>query len=228
MHSFNILIIEDESLIALELANTVSSLGYNVVEYGIHPSLVKAYVANHNVDLILMDINLGYTLNGIALYKSLESDIPVIYLTAYNDEKTITNAVKTDPLGYLIKPHKADDLKALLQLAYYKLQSKPIQKTTNLDCIHLCSDYYFDFIEEKLFFQDMYINLGDKELQLLKLLLNAKGQLVSFRYIENELWSNKVVSSSTVRTLIYRLRGKLRYKHIENVFNQGIQLKLGL
>lgn len=228
MHNFNILIVEDESLIALELADTISNLGYHVVEYATHPDMAQQYMQENEVDLILMDINLEAKTSGIELYKSLASDVPVIYLTAYKDEETISRAIETNPLGYLIKPHKEDELKALLKLAFYKLQPKKEEIKIYPEVSHLGDGFYFNFREDKLYFNDMFLNLGDKELQLLKLLIHAKGSVVTFQTIEDELWSEKAVSASTMRTLIYRLRGKLEYKLIETVFNQGVKLNQGL
>ena len=228
MQNFNILIVEDESLIALELADTITNLGYNVVEYATHPSMVQQCIRAHQVHLILMDINLEAELTGIELYKSLKCRIPVIYLTAYKDEETISRAIETNPLGYLIKPHKEDELKALLKLAFYKLQPKKEIKETVSERQYLGAGYSFDFTEDKLYFNNIFLRLGEKELQLLKLLIYAKESVVTFKMIENELWREKPVSASTMRTLIYRLRGKLEYKLIETVFNQGVKLNLGL
>ena len=78
MHNFNILIVEDESLIALELADTITRFGYHVVEYATHPTMARQYMGEHEVHLILMDINLEAELSGIELYKSLNCDIPVV------------------------------------------------------------------------------------------------------------------------------------------------------
>ena len=209
MQNFNILIVEDESLIALELADTISKIGYHVVEFATHPTMAQQCIEENEIHLILMDINLEAELSGIELYKSLKCTIPVIYLTAYKDEETISRAIETNPLGYLIKPHKEDDLKALLKLAFYKLQPKKEEIGLSSELQHLGSGYYFNFNENKLYFNNIYLNLGDKELQLLKLLIEAKGSVVTFQMIENELWREKPVSDSTMRTLIYRLRGKL-------------------
>ena len=228
MQNFNILIVEDESLIALELADTISNLGYHVVEYATHPSMAQKCIVENEIDLILMDINLEAELSGIELYKSLNCEIPIVYLTAYKDEETISRAIETNPLGYLIKPHKEDELKALLKLAFYKLQPQKKETAISLEVKHLGAGYYFNFKEDKLYFNNIFLNLGDKELQLLKLLIEAKGSVVTLQMIENELWREKPVSASTMRTLIYRLRGKLEYKLIETVFNQGIKLNQGL
>ena len=58
----------------------------------------------------------------------------------------------------------------------------------------------------------MYIKLSPKEITLLKLLIEARGTVVLFSTIESEVWQDKVPSASSVRTLVYRLRGKLQYK----------------
>ena len=128
MDSLNILIVEDESLVALELAKEIKALGYNVVEYATNSQMAKKFIQDYEVNLILMDINLGDDINGIELYKSFKKNIPVIYLTAYKDEATISSAISTDPLGYMVKPHKEDELNAILKLAHYKIQNQITKK----------------------------------------------------------------------------------------------------
>ena len=217
MSSLKILIVEDESLIAWELSETIKALGYNDVEYVTSPSMAKEVIETNEIDLIIMDINLNAKETGIELYKSLKNPIPLIYTTAYRDDKTLDQAIETSPLGYLIKPINDDELKALLKLSEHN-----ISNISNI--IKLNNDYVFHKKEEKLFYRNEFVNLGQKELELLKLLLNANSSTVSFKVIEDEIWKNKIVSSSTIRTLIYRLRGKLGQQFIETEFNYGIKL----
>ena len=224
MNNLNVLIVEDESLIALELMQLISSFGCNLVKYATHPKKAIKLMQEEEINLILMDINLKFDITGIELYKSFKTEIPVIYITAYNDEETIEKAIQTNPLGYLIKPYKEDELKAQLLLAKYKMISHNKTTLTNSNIVTLGEGYSFDNSREKLYFNDIQINLGSKELKLLKLLINARGYIVNFDTIEEELWAENSVRASTMRTLIYRLRGKLEYKLIENVYNQGLKL----
>ena len=226
MNNLNVLIVEDESLIALELVQLVSSFGCNQVKYATHPKKATKLMQEEKINLILMDINLKLDTTGIELYQSFQTDIPVIYITAYNDEETIEKAIQTNPLGYLIKPYRQDELKALLLLAKYKMMSHTKSALKDNDIVTLGEGYTFDKSREKLSFNDIQINLGTKELKLLKLLIDARGYIVNFDTIEEELWSDNFVSASTMRTLIYRLRGKLEYKLIENIYNQGLKLNL--
>ena len=187
MTDLQILIVEDESLIALELTQNIRNLGYHVVGYATNAALTHEYMQKESINLILMDINLGTDVSGIDLYKNLQTDIPIIYITAYKDEETILKAIETDPLGYLIKPHNEDELKALLHLACYKLSNKeesiPTKTLQNLG-----KNYFYNGEEEKLYFGEMHITLGSKELQLLQLLICANGAIVSFQTIESVLW----------------------------------------
>ncbi|MGB5965876.1 MAG: response regulator [Sulfurimonadaceae bacterium] len=223
MNNMKILIVEDESLVALELEMTLKGFGYDVVGYATTSKMAKDYVDTNNIDLILMDINLKEAIDGIDLYQSFNKNIPVIYLTAYKDEKTISKAVATNPLGYLVKPINSDELNALLKLAVYKMKNESTSKNKN-NFLDIGEKYFFDEYEDKLFYQETFIPLSQNELKLLKLLIESKGQVVSFKTIEDEIWSNKVVSNSSLRTLIYRLRSKLEYKLIENEFKYGIKL----
>jgi len=225
MDNLNILIVEDESLIALELKHTIIDFGYNVVGFATNNKTAKRLMQNSKINLILMDINLEDTLNGIELYKEFNTEIPIVYLTAYKDDDTISEAIETNPLGYLVKPHDDDELKALLKLCCFKIQNKENKIESNEDMINFGSGYSFDIKEEKLFFDNVFVKLSPKELQLLKLLMEANGSFVSYYVIENEIWRDTIMHDTAIRSLVYRLRGKLGYKLITNKFDYGIKLE---
>ena len=98
--------------------------------------------------------------------------------------------------------------------------------TSNKDeqFIELGEGYKFDSVEKRLLYHNKPIHLGKKELQLLMLLISARNTTVSYYTIEQEIWGSKPVSSSTVRTLIYRLRSKLNQNLIQSEANIGIFL----
>jgi len=214
----NILIVENESLLALELANTINGMGHNVVEYVTTPQKAKEIFSNNNIDLIIMDINLNNTLNGIELYKELQTDAEVLYVTSYIDDTTIEKAIDTQPLGYLVKPYNEAELSALLKLAQVKLKNK------HQETIQLSHGYEFDLKNERLFHNKTHITLGKKSILLLKMLIEAKGSAISFEEIERELYPENPPSASSIRTLIYRLRSSLEADMIENELNYGIKL----
>jgi len=225
MSKLNILIVEDESLVALELTNTLKLLGYNVVDYATSSQMAMKFMEIYDVNLILMDINLNEDINGIELYQNFKTEIPVIYTTAYKDDKTVSHAVSTNPLGYLIKPHNTDDLNVLLKLAEHKIETQNSELQKDNELIELGKGYFFHSKDSKLFLNNEFVKLTLKELQLLKLLIKSRGKIVNYAMIEKEVWNGEEASATSLRTLIYRLRNKMDHSLIESEFNIGIKLK---
>jgi two-component system response regulator LytT len=118
----NILVVEDENIVAKDIQFSLKRLGYNVV--GISSTGEKAIelVAEKKPDLVLMDIMLKGEMSGIDAANVLrnEHDTPVIFLTAYADEATLAKAKITEPYGYIIKPFKEIDLHTSIEMALYK------------------------------------------------------------------------------------------------------------
>jgi two-component system response regulator LytT len=122
MSKINILIVEDESIIARDVQFSLNKLGYGVS--GIASSSDKAFdlAVIEQPDLVLMDIMLKGEINGIdtAIKIKEELSVPVIFLTAYADEATLEKAKIAEPYGYIIKPFKEVDLHTTIELAIYK------------------------------------------------------------------------------------------------------------
>ena len=148
--------------------------------------------------------------------------IPTIYITAYSDELTIQRAIKTNPMGYILKPFRKDDIKSALLLTIYKLQNEKIEKNSSF--IKLNDGYFYDLKNETLYYNTKPIKLSIKERQLLTILVEAKGNIVSFSDLEYLLWPDAPVSNSSLRTLVYRLRTKLEYKCIETISSIGCKI----
>jgi len=98
------------------------------------------------------------------------------------------------------------------------------QKPLKQELYHLDAEYAFDLISSQLFYNAMNIHLTEKESQLLRLLIEHDGEALSFETIEAVIWENEPTSNNTIRTLIYRLRGKINANLIEKVFGYGIRL----
>ena len=124
MNEKNLLIVEDEGVTALEIQNKVEEWGYSVV--GVLSSGEEAITValDKRPDLILMDVVLKEKVNGIEAANIIKNsyDVPIIYLTAYDDEKTIEEAKITFPQSYLLKPFNDQELKLTIEIALYKHQ----------------------------------------------------------------------------------------------------------
>jgi DNA-binding response OmpR family regulator len=226
MSKIKILIVEDETIVALDIKSALTKLGFFVLSTVTNYDDAMECVTNNEVDVILMDINLDNSKkDGIDTAKDILKlrNIPIIYLTAYSDDDTIRRAIQTNPIGYLTKPFKRDELKSTILLGLYKINQSN-KSDMNIACKNLGYDYYYDLEEDNLYFKKMPIQLGIKERILLKLLIDADGAIVSFENLEYEIWPDGPVSESSLRTLLYRLRSKFEYKLIETIPSFGCKL----
>ena len=117
-----ILLIEDETIVAHDIKNMLIGLGYNVPKILTTGKDAVEMTEKLQPDLVLMDVMLRGKMNGIEaahrVYKDL--NIPVVYITAYADEKTLQRAKLTEPFGYIVKPFNEKELQTSIEIALYK------------------------------------------------------------------------------------------------------------
>lgn len=223
---YKILIVEDQPITAMDIKQTITNLGYEVI--GIAKSYESAIqkFEEKMPDLVIMDICLEGDIDGIDTVKQLYKikKIPVIYLTAFTDDETIDRAVQTNPSSYEIKPFNRASLNSSIKIAISKLNDVKYEET-NPNRVDLGHKYYFDMITKELFYEDDYIKISAQESALLVILIKSRGSIVTNKQIEYEIWGNNVISESSVRTLVWRLRTKLEYKVIETIPYQGVKLQ---
>jgi two-component system, cell cycle sensor histidine kinase and response regulator CckA len=114
-----LLIVEDQRLIALDLQQRVTLLGYTVVALASTGAEAIHQALAHRPDLVLMDIRLQGPMDGIEATALLRThlDLPVVYLSASIDERTLARADATHPAGFLHKPVSDQDLQHTLARA---------------------------------------------------------------------------------------------------------------
>lgn len=124
MKKLRILIVEDENIVARDIESSLKNMGHNnpvIVNTG--PKAIDQ-LEQANFDLVLMDIMLKGEMNGIEVANIIHErfPIPVVFLTAYGDEKTLESAKNSEPYGYLMKPFKEKDLQVTIEIAMYKFE----------------------------------------------------------------------------------------------------------
>ncbi|MBW2636350.1 MAG: response regulator, partial [Deltaproteobacteria bacterium] len=122
MANVKIMVVEDEGIIAKDIRNTLKRLGYTVpVVLSTGEDAIKKTAETHP-DLVLMDIVLEGDMDGVEAAEQIRNrfDIPVVYLTAYSDEKTLQRAKITEAYGYILKPFQERELHTTIEMAVYK------------------------------------------------------------------------------------------------------------
>jgi PAS domain S-box-containing protein len=116
--------VEDEGIIAQDIKNCLENLGYSVPEVVFTGQDAIAKANELRPDLVLMDIVLKGEIDGIETAAEIRKryNIPIVYLTAYEDDKTLKRAKITEPLGYILKPFEERYLRSSIEMALYKHQ----------------------------------------------------------------------------------------------------------
>ena len=121
-----ILIVEDETIVALDTQSTLIKLGYEVTDIVTSYEEALLSFSKNKPDIILMDIFLKNSLSGIDIAKKINenSNTAIIFMSAYCDDETLDKAAKIEPFAYLVKPFNRNDLKSSMNIATYKLQKR--------------------------------------------------------------------------------------------------------
>jgi DNA-binding LytR/AlgR family response regulator len=126
MSALRIMIVEDEPVIADEIAATIEDLGYNIACKVLHSKDVTALFRAHEPDLVLMDINLGKGPDGVQLAGEIKAvkNVPLIFLTSYSDKVTVDKAKLVNPDGYIVKPFDEKDLQVAIEIAFHRFEQQ--------------------------------------------------------------------------------------------------------
>ncbi|RKE35752.1 PAS domain S-box-containing protein [Paraburkholderia sp. BL23I1N1] len=117
-----ILIVEDDRVVARDIAQQMNRAGHTVVGITARGEDALPLAAESAPDLILMDVRLEGELDGIDTARLLRENfnLPVVFLTAYADEETVRRATVTEPFGYVLKPFDDMQLRTVVEMALYK------------------------------------------------------------------------------------------------------------
>jgi len=122
MAKLQILIVEDELIVAEDLRLTLTNLGHEVIAIASSGELAIEISKSKSPDLILMDIQLAGKIDGITTAEKIHAnqDIPVIYVTAYADETLMQRVKQTTPSGYIIKPFNDREVYTSIEIGLFR------------------------------------------------------------------------------------------------------------
>ena len=214
-----ILIVEDEDMIREGISDYLSDCGYETIEAGDGEEALEQFF-NHKVDLILLDIQMP-KLNGLEVLSEIRksSQVPVLMLTAFQDEEYKMSAFAALADGYLEKPFSLSLLKVRVDAIfkrYYDTGRVFTYRDTEVD---------FDSYSAKVAGQEVAVNA--KELEILDYLVKNEGRALTRSQIIDAVWkmTDEVPFDRVIDVYIKELRKKLDLDCILTVRNVGYKLE---
>ncbi len=130
MAKTRIMIVEDEWAVSEEIRMVLQSMEYEVTSMASSGEEAIQNAEKDKPDLVLMDIVLEGEMDGIVAANEIRSrfNIPIVFLTAYTDDKILERASITGPFGYIVKPFVNEDLKISIEIAIYKYRMEKERK----------------------------------------------------------------------------------------------------
>lgn len=243
-----IIIVEDDEITALNLNISLQKQGYQIIAICDDAVSAKTKISKLSPDLVIIDISLQESNDGIDLAKSVKEkhDIPFIYLTSYSDDEIIMQARETEPYGYIVKPFDPASLHATIQMALFKYEQEKERKenihslkvdklnlekllyskrTSDKPIVPFGGDYHLDISICETFYKGKKIKLTKKENAFLRLLVAQLGLVVTFEQAMNYVWDESGATENSVRTLVWRLRNKLETDIIKNASGIGYYIE---
>jgi len=235
MNTQQVLVVENQQVVALDLEVCLEALGFSVA-FATTGEEATDKAGRLRPDLVLMDIGLDGPIDGIqaAEWIRKETNIPLIFLTAYADSHTVERAAQVDPSGYLVKPFKETELAAAIYLALHKRADRP--RTLNDDTpagvreiphgtvVFRFGNLQIDLAQRRVFQRDTEIRLTNKEFRILQCLAECPGVPVSPKTLLTRVWGPQFVHyTQTLRVHIGNLRQKIESDGSSGVLIEGVR-----
>ena len=173
---FDILIVEDEPILAMAMEIKLIKLGFGVSGIATTPDNAILHTHNFYPDLAIVDINLNASKTGIdvASYIWKNFNIPIIFLTSYYNDKILNQAMEAEPYGYLIKPCRNEELKVAINTAIHKHQfffkNKNLLVPAKNKFIYITENIKIDLLQLELYADDKLYKLTKNEKKLFEIL----------------------------------------------------------
>ncbi|MDD3475840.1 MAG: response regulator [Sulfurimonas sp.] len=248
MEKHTIIIVEDDEITALNLKLSLQKQGYKILATCDNIPDALENVQTHTPHLVLIDISLQEGSDGITLGRRIKQNysIPFIYLTSHSDDDIISEAIKTEPYGYIVKPFDPSSLHATIQMAVFKFEmeckryeeisaskidEKGVEKLLyekselNGTTVTFGTSYSINIVKKEISFNDQKLKLTKKENAILHLLVAKLGSIINFEQAINYVWRESGATENSIRTLVWRLRSKLPTDIIKNASGIGYYIE---
>ena len=209
-----IVIVEDEAITQRFLQDIFSQYDTQVVGCFDNAADLIAQIKDLECDMILMDINIKGPMDGIQLARKIleKYAVPIVFITAHNDDETVEETLELSPYGFICKPFTSKDVIVTTQIAYKQYQSrqtreeKAILTDENNITVVISETYTYTRKQSQLCRKGEPVDLTKNQHLLVKVLVENINQIVSYETLVSAIWEEAEIADSALRTLIYSVR----------------------
>lgn len=222
---YSILIAEDDPIALNSLVNILKRYFKNVFT-AVNGSEAYDKALSKKIDIILTDMRMPNQdgADFIKQLRELDVNLPVIFMSAHTDSKTLLRIIPLNITDYLVKPIQIDQVLKLCQELFKKKEAILSEQQVAKHLYQLDSGVVVDLAHRVVTKEGEMILLTKKEFELLSLLIKNKYSVLSKTQIEYLLWDGEIVSESSVKTLVKKLRSKIGEESIATAKNLGYKI----
>lgn len=223
LNHLKVLFVEDEEIIR---EHTATSLSYLVKELQIASNGKEALeiLDTFSPNIIITDLKMP-VMDGIEFLKAirlLNKDVIIIVLTAHANQEYLLELVAMHIEHFIIKPINFEKLITVLQSCSKLIK----EQNPNQTHPELPLEYTYDWEQKVLFYNQQEILLSRKEILFFELLIKNSHRIITYQEIEQIVWSDNMMTTGALRSLVRNLRKKLPRNLIDNLSGIGYRLIL--
>ena len=214
-----VFLLEDDFALNKIITNSLRNRGFFVQNCFDGYKAVEM-VMNNSYDFFILDINVtGFDGHKVLeIIRTTNKETPVIIMSAQIDMENIKKSYALGCNDYIKKPFDFEEL--FLRIQYH------IQKLQKTDKFNISLDYSFSFdlLEQTLYYKQQVVDLSIKEKLLMSLLVQNLNKITSIEMIHEYVWDSKEMESVSMRSIIHKLKKKLKSGMIINFRGEGYKL----
>ncbi len=211
-----VLLVEDEDVARKTLSFYLNTIFDEVVvakdgEEG-SAIFIKNFESNSKFDLVLTDLKMPNK-DGITMIDDIRNIVPnqrFIIVSAHKNEDDLLKLINLRVLGYFVKPLNIDNMMEMLKKAKEEVLADNKASKENNCLLSLNKRYTYNSVNDKLYNEEKIVKLSKKELDILKVLIDNLGEVVSVERFKELVWNDINTNDSAFRTVMKRLKDKVK------------------
>jgi len=207
-----LIIVEDEVITQRYLQDIVSQYDVEITGCFDNARDILVDIKSLECDMILMDINIKGPMDGIQLAREIlrSVSVPIVFITAHNDDDTLEELLELAPYGFIAKPFSSKDVLVTLQVAYKRYLTHcavhDSVEIMNYSDIQINKKYTYSKKNLELYINNDIVKFNHKQRLLISILVSHINHPVSYDVLIDKIWGDEPIADSALRTLVYSVR----------------------